>query len=329
MWSLEPFLAMRLISLISVAIAALAPLPSLAAGLAFVINSGSASISLIDLGTHKELSRVPALREPHHWALSPDGKSLVVGDSAGNALLLLDPATGALQRRVTVPDPYQLGFSPDGKFLVVNGLARNQVDIYDARSFALVKRFPIRSMPSHLAFAPDSSRVFVTLQGTDRLVAFDLTAMRRLWDMPVDSTPAGVLWHDGHLLVADMGTDHLVELDPADGRVLRRIVTGKGAHNLFLSPDGRVIWVNNRVAGTTEELDARTLAPIRSFHISGGPDDLAFAPDGKVWITRRFAESVAVLDPASGVVATIPAGRSPHGIFLNPSAPSTAKLAGN
>ncbi len=320
---------MRLLSLISLAIAALAPVPGVAAGLAFVINSGAASISLVDMGSGKELSRIPALREPHHWALSPDGKSLVVGDSAGNALLLLDPVTGAPQRRVTIPDPYQLGYSPDGKFLVVNGLARNQVDIYDARSFALVKRFPIRSMPSHLAFAPDSSRVFVTLQGTDRLVAFDLTAMRMLWDVPVGSTPAGVLWHDGLLLVADMGTDHLVELDPADGRVLRRIVTGKGAHNLFLSPDGRVIWVNNRVAGTTEELDAKTLAPIRTFHISGGPDDLAFAPDGKVWITRRFAESVAILDPASGEVAMIPAGRSPHGIFLNPSAPAAAKLARN
>ncbi len=318
---------MRLLRLIPVLLAAAMPLPAAAAGIAFVLNSGAASISLIDMGTQKELSRIPALREPHHWALSPDGRSLVVGDSAGNALLLLDPSTGALQRRVTVADPYQLGYSPDGKLLVVNGLARNQVDVYQAGTFRLVKRFPVRSMPSHLAFAPDSSRVFVTLQGTNRLVAYDLKAMRALWDVPVGSTPAGVLWHDGKLLVADMGTDHLVEVDPADGQVLARIVTGKGAHNLFLSPDGRAIWVNNRVAGTTEELDAKSLAPIRTFHISGGPDDLAFAPDGKLWITRRFAESVAVLDPASGEVTMIPAGRSPHGIFLNPNAPTPARLA--
>ena len=313
--------------LLLILLAALAPLPAAAAGLAFVLNSGAASISLIDMGTQKELQRIPALREPHHWALSPDGKSLVVGDSAGNALLLFDPDTGALQRRVTVADPYQLGFSPDGKFLVVNGLARNQVDIYDSRDFHLVKRFAIRSMPSHLAFSPDSGRVFVTLQGTNRLVAYDLKTMRQLWDVPVGSTPAGVLWHDGKLLVADMGTDHLVEVDPADGHELRRIVTGKGAHNLFLSPDRKVLWVNNRVAGTTQELDATTLVPFRTFHVSGGPDDLAFAPDGKVWITRRFAESVAILDPRTGAITDLPTGRSPHGIFLNPTAPTPAKLA--
>ncbi len=123
-------------------LAALAPLPAAAAGLAFVLNSGAASISLIDMSTQKELRRIPALREPHHWALSPDGKSLVVGDSSGNAMLLFDPDTGALQRRVPVADPYQLGFSPDGKFLVVNGLARNQVDVYDARRFPSREAIP-------------------------------------------------------------------------------------------------------------------------------------------------------------------------------------------
>ena len=298
-----------------------------ASGLAFVVNSGGASISLVDMSSEKELRRVPVLREPHHVALSPDGKSLLVGDTVGNEMLFLDPATGAIQRRVPVADPYQLGFSPNGKFLVVNGLARNQVDVYDAASMQLLKRFPIASMPSHLAYAPDSSRVFVSLQGTDGLVAIDLGKLAILWKEKVGKTPAGVLWHDGKLLVADMGTDYVAVVDPADGRVVNRVHTGKGAHNLFLSPDGKVIWVNNRVAGTTMSLDAATLTPIRSYAIPGGPDDIAFAPDGQLWITRRWAEKVAVLDPKTGDYRTIDVGRSPHGIFLNPRAPTAASVA--
>ena len=306
---------------------ALAAPRALASGLAFVVNSGGASISLVDMSSEKELRRIPVLREPHHLALSSDGKSLLVGDTVGNEMLFLDPATGAIQRRVPVADPYQLGFSPNGKFLVVNGLARNQVDVYDAVSMQLLKRFPIASLPSHLAYAPDSSRVFVSLQSTDSLVAIDLTKLSVLWNQKVGKTPAGVLWHDGKLLVADMGTDYVAVVDPADGRVLNRIHTGKGAHNLFLSPDRKVIWVNNRVGGTTTSLDTATLTPIRSYAIPGGPDDIAFAPDGKLWITRRWAEKVAVLDPATGEYQTIDVGRSPHGLFLNPkgnAAPSVA-----
>jgi DNA-binding beta-propeller fold protein YncE len=288
-----------------------------APALAFVCNSAGASISVVDMATLKELRRIPVLREPHHVALTPDGKYLLVGDTVGNELLFIDPASGEVKKRMTMADPYQIGFSPNGRFFTVTGLARNQVDVYDGATMALIKRFPIASMPSHLAYSPDSSMVYVTLQGTDSLMAIDLTRMAQVWVKPVGKTPAGVLWHDDKLLVADMGADYLAEVDPVDGHVIRHIVTGRGAHNLFLSPDGKIIWVNDRVAGTTVSLDAKTLTPIRRYDIPGGPDDIAFAPDGKLWITRRFAEKLAVLDPASGQYQTVDVGRSPHGIFLN------------
>jgi len=288
-----------------------------AKGLAFIVNSAGASISVVDMASLKELRRIPVLREPHHVALTPDGKFLLVGDTVGNELLFLDPATGEVKKRMTMADPYQIGFSPNGRFFTVTGLARNQVDVYDGASMTLLKRFPIASMPSHLTYSPDSSMVYVSLQGSDSLMAIDLTRLAVVWVKPVGKTPAGVLWHDDHILVADMGVDYLAEVDPVDGRVVRRIVTGRGAHNLFLSPDRRIIWVNDRVAGTTVSLDAKTLTLIRKYDIPGGPDDIDFAPDGKLWITRRFAEKVAVLDPATGQYQTVDVGRSPHGLFLN------------
>jgi DNA-binding beta-propeller fold protein YncE len=251
---------------------------------------------------------------------SPDGKSLLVGDTAGNQMLFLDPTSGAVQRRVAVADPYQLGFSPDGKFLVVNGLARNQVDVYDPATMTLIKRFPVASTPSHMAFSPDSRAVFVSLQGSDKLAAFDLTAMAPLWTEPVGPTPAGVLWLNGKVLVANMGADYVAAVDPATGHVVSRIVTGKGAHNLFLSPDKRVLWVNNRAGGTTAAVDVETLRIVHTYSIPGGPDDIDFAPDGSLWITRRFAEKVAILHPETGDFETIDVGRSPHGLWLNPAA---------
>ncbi len=175
-------------------------------GIAFIVNSAGASISVVDMSTLKDVRRIPTLREPHHLALSPDGHSLLVGDTTGNQMMFLDPNTGAVQKRMPVADPYQLGFSPDGKFLTVNGLARNQVDVYDAATMKLVKRFPVVATPSHLAYSPDSSTVFVSLQDSDKLAAFDLRTMTVKWTMPVGKTPAGVLWLNGRVLVADMGT---------------------------------------------------------------------------------------------------------------------------
>lgn len=282
-----------------------------------VVNSGEASLSVIDVATRVERSRIPVLREPHHWALSPDKQDLLIGDSAGNEMLFLDPTSFAIKRRMTMADPYQLGFSPDGKYLVVNGISRNQVDVYDARSYALVKRFAMKSMPSHLDFSPDSSTVFVSLQGNGKAAAIDLRAMTVLWTADVGKAPAGVMWLGGKLLVANMGADNVAVMDPRTGAVERRIVTGKGAHQLFLSPDRKILYVNNRVDSTTVALDAATLAPIRTYRIPGGPDDLVFTPDGHIWVTLRFVAKVGVLDPKTGGLETFPVGRSPHGIYIH------------
>jgi len=205
---------------------------------------------------------------------------------------------------------------------VVNGLARNQVDVYDAAGMKLLKRFRVVATPSHLTYSPDSSTVFVSLQDSDKLAAFDLLTLTEKWTVPVGKTPAGVLWLNGRVLVADMGTDYVAVVDPADGKVVEHVPTGMGAHNLFLSPDRKILWVNNRAGGTTASVDAATLKLIRSYAIPGGPDDMDFAPGGKIWITRRWAEKVAVLDPVTGTFETIEVGRSPHGLFLNPKAPS-------
>lgn len=294
--------------------------PARAAGLAIVLNSGEATLSVVDVATRTELRRIPVLREPHHVALTPDGRDLLVGDSAGNELFVLDPQTGDVRHRIPTANPYHLAFSPDGRWLTVTGLARNQVDVYEAPALHLVKRFPVSSMPSHITYSPDSSVAYVTLQGTNRLAAFDLKRQAFLWNAEVGRTPAGVVWHDGKLLVANMGTDGIVVVDPVDGRVERKVRTGRGAHQIFPAPDGKLLYVNNRVDGTTVALDAATLALVRTYRVPGGPDCIDFAPDGKLWITQRFIQKLGVLDPITGELQSIPVGRSPHGVFLTVNA---------
>jgi YVTN family beta-propeller protein len=296
-----------------------------AKGAVLIMNSGAASLSVIDMATRRETRRIPVLREPHHWALTPDRKELLIGDSSGNELQVLDPATFAVLRRMPISNPYHLQFSPNGKHFVVAGLARNQIDIYDAAGYKLLKRFPIRSMPSHMDFLPDSSVVFMSLQGTGRIAAIDLRSLEIVWNEECGAAPAGVLVHNGRVLTGNMGSDDVTVMDAKTGKTVRRIRTGKGAHTLFRSPDRKTIWVNNRLeAQSVVVLDAATLDPVRRYRLPGGPDDLEFAPDGNVWFTMRFIHKVAVLDPNSGEFTTVDVGRSPHGIFLNAAATAVA-----
>ncbi|MGH7211018.1 MAG: YncE family protein, partial [Acetobacteraceae bacterium] len=171
--------------------------------------------------------------------------------------------------------------------------------------------------------------VYVSLQQTNALAAIDVASGKVLWDRKVGETPAGVLWHDGKVLVAIMGGSGLAVVDPADGRVIRHVFTGRGAHNLFIPADGKAIYVCDRVDGTIAVVDPNTLIVERRFKVSGGPDDLDFAPDGKIWATLRFAHRVAIIDPVSGKYTTVAVGRSPHGIWLNTHDALPGRLAQN
>ena len=212
---------------------------------------------------------------------------------------------------------------------MVNGLARNQVDIYAADTLKLLHRVAISAMPSHLNYSPDSRVVYVTLQETNRLAAIAVQTGKVLWDRKVGQTPAGILWHDGKLLVAIMGGDGLAVVDPADGYVVRHVLTGRGAHNLFIPPDGKAIYVANRVDGTIAVVDPNTLIMERRFRVAGGPDDMDFGPHGSIWTTLRFAHRIAIVDPTTGHYRTIVVGRSPHGIWLNTHDALRGRIAQN
>lgn len=298
--------------------AAAQPLPP-ASGLVVVLNSGEATFSRIDLATRREVDRQKALREPHHIIRGPGDTGLILADSGGNEFLFVDPAGGQVRARAPISNPYHLALSPNAASMIVLSLRRDQIDLYDASDIRLVRRFAMPVKPSHPAYAPDGRMAFATLQGTGEAVAIDTGTQELRWRSVVGPEPAGIAWAPCGLLVAGiMGADHVAAINPDDGRVERQIVTGRGAHAVFPGPNGDVLFVTNRVAGTISVLDGQTLQELRRYTTPGGPDCLAFTPDGKeLWYTRRWAQSVGVLDLASGeVVAIIRVGRSPHGIIF-------------
>ncbi|MBP0447247.1 beta-propeller fold lactonase family protein [Roseomonas sp. SSH11] len=304
-------------------------LPLLAAGLfpgpgradvVFVINSMDPGIQVVDPVSRAELRQIPVLREPHHLTLTPAKDLLLVGDSGGNEILFLDASTGEVRKRERISNPYNLEFSPDGKLLVVTGLRRDQVDIYswDAASMGLTLLTRLRpgDMPSHIAYRPDSKLVYVTLQGSRSIAAIDLEKREILWNLQVGREPAGIIWHNGKLLVGIMGSDHVAVVDPEARKLERTIRVGRGAHALFPTPGGGPIYVTSRVDSRITALDPVSLDVVRTYEVPGGPDCLSFDEQGRIWATLRWNRQLGMLDPATGEVTTSPVGRSPHGIFF-------------
>ena len=109
---------------------------------AIVLNSGEASVSLIDMDKRAVYKTFPIGKEPHHLMITPDQKSVLVANAVGNDVAFLDPKTGDLQGRTpNIIDPYHIGYSPDKKWFIAAGNRLDRVDIYAAkdRELKLVK----------------------------------------------------------------------------------------------------------------------------------------------------------------------------------------------
>lgn len=292
-----------------------------------ILNSEEASYSILSRATRTELARLPVGREPHHLMPTPDGKEVLIGSTATNELLALDSNTGDRRRVIAnIIDPYQLGFSRDGKWFVTVAYRLDHVDIFHADGFKLAGRIFIDGLPSHMAFDADSKTVYVSLQQSGRLAAFDLATQTLKWNVPVGNTPAGVVMlpDNNRVLVALTGEDGVAVVDPRDGKVTGRLQTGKGAHNFWPKGDGRHWFVSNRVEGSIALIDTQDMKLAGIIKVPGGPDCMDITSDGKeLWVTQRFLRRVAVVDlEQMKVVASIPVGKSPHGVYMLKSGPA-------
>lgn len=298
-----------------------------------VLNSGEATLSLIDEGTRQVVGTVPTGKEPHHLMATPDNSSLIVANSVSNNLMFVDPKTGKVQRWVeNIEDPYQIGFSPDRKWLVTTGLRLDRLDIYhyDAQNnMTLASRLPLAVMPSHMAFSNDSKTVFVTLQVSGELAAVDLATQQVKWKMKVGSVPAG-LWMtpgDQYLLIGMTGADYVAVVDWRNQKIVKTIHTGNGAHNFRSLADGKHVAVSNRVASTISIIDEDALTNVGDITgLMPGPDDMELSSDKRyLWVTFRFAKHIGIIDlNTRKLIQTIAVGRSPHGIYFFDRAPVTA-----
>ena len=309
-------------------------LPAHAAQNIFVLNSLDATISVVDGASFKEIRRVPTGKEPHHFYLSPDEKSLIVANATGNTLSFIDPATGELQRTVRdIVDPYQLRFSPDMKWFVTAANRLNHVDLYrwqpdnKTTPLLLVKRISAPRTPSHLSIDSKSSVIYVSMQDSDELMAIDIATQAPRWKVSTGRMPADVfLSADDRTLLVGLTGDNAVEawdVSVSPARLIQRIVTGKGAHAFRSKGDRRHVFVSNRVANTINLIDLQTLKVIAEYPAPGGPDCMELLSDGRtLLVTSRWARKLTMIDiDKRAVLRQVEVGRSPHGVWTLDHAP--------
>jgi YVTN family beta-propeller protein len=161
---------------------------------------------------------------------------------------------------------------------------------------------PLSRPGADWAKTADHKRLFVTIPRSREVAVVDTEGFKVSTRVPVGGTPMRiVLQGDGRYLwvgddSAETGRSGVVVIEAGTLEIAGRIPTGRGHHEIALSPDDRWAFVSNRDEGTVSVIDVARLAKIKD--VKTGPQPIALA-------YSRSNQALYVADGKSGEIAVL------------------------
>jgi YVTN family beta-propeller protein len=307
--------------------------------LVYVPNTKSNTVDVIDPKTFKIVNHFPVGREPQHVTPSWDLKTLWVLSDHGDSIRRIDPATGKEHETIHVEDPYNMYYTPDGKYAIVVAERKKRLDFHDPHD--MVKVLKQLSVPDcagvdHMDFSADGRYLIASCEFAGRVIKVDVAEQKLLGylDLKKGAMPQDVKTSpDGKVFyIADMMSDGVWMVDGDKFGKIGFIETGIGAHGLYPSRDGKLLYISNRGhqpnerrapgEGSISVLDFATRKVIKKWVLPGtaSPDMGNVSADGKVfWLSGRYDREVYAIDTSDGhLIKRIPVGLGPHGLCVYP-----------
>ena len=140
--------------------------------------------------------------------------------------------------------PIEMALSPDGRHLYVVCQGSDELRIADTDSGKIVTRVPLGGSPRGIALSPDSSQIYVSNSSDDTVSVIDAETLKVTRTLPTGFEPAGLVTDQvgETLYVANRISGDISVIDLKTGREAKRLLGGRGASYLALSPDGKFIY---------------------------------------------------------------------------------------
>lgn len=192
----------------------------------YVANTGDASISLVDLETKKELSRIKVGNKPFGIALSRDEKLLAVGVEGEESVKIYSTSTHELVSNVKIGAMTNdhIGLTPNGKNFAVANYHSDSLILIDAVKHKISERVSGFSAPHVIKFGPVSKKAYLTLKKEIGIGVFDfLTEEKKILPLKVNPRSLTFSPNESKLYFASFWVDGIFEFDITQGKVSRFI----------------------------------------------------------------------------------------------------------
>jgi YVTN family beta-propeller protein len=294
------------------------------AGLAYVSDSGSNSVSVIDVGTNAVVRSISVGNLPFGVAVDAAGTRAYVTNAFGHTLSVIDTASNQVINTLPVGIlPRGVAVNPSGRRVYVANGQSGTLSVVDTLTDN-VTSIELGGHPYGVDVNPASEeQVFVTDSGGGVVDVLN-TTRGDLVAVPVGAAPFGVAVHPtgSFAYVANSGND-TVSIINSETLGVSSVDVGDQPVAVAVNSAGTRVYVSNFSGNSVSVIDTMDNTVVGTIEVASGPFGLSVNADGtSVYLATFGANKVSVIG-ANGDVSSIDVGSGPvaFGRFIGPGTP--------
>lgn len=296
---------------------------------AYITNSASSSVSVINVTSRKIVATIPMGADPQDITISPDGKKVYVSDPISTTVSVISTATNMVVATTPVPvGSFSMVVSPDNSklYLVAINPASGKDDIYviNTATNAIASTLPVGVNIGMISLSPDGGTLYATDNLQNNLLIIKASNGQLLKTIPVGAAPVGVMISrdGGTAYVCNSGSNTISVINTVTGAVVKTVTVGAAPFALALSPDGNLLYVSGYSDGSLTAINTSSNSVLFRADAGQYPMGVSVTPDGtSVYVANSNSGTVTVVDALSGFKQEIiPVGLNPFslGSFITP-----------
>lgn len=312
----------------------------IAAPFAYVTNTDSKNVSVINVATKEKISTVDVGARPEAIAASVDGKFVYVANAGPKNVSVIEVSSNMVVDTIDVNNnPLGIAASPDGDFVYVTNSGSDNVSIIDTSSNEVVGTVSLGDFPVGVTFTPDSKFAYVVVSENNVVAVIEVSSMevvktiKEVGNLPncIAIDPEG-----NFAYVSDTNGVAITIIDLSTNEVSGSISLASVNDCCFgtclqVTPDGSSLYV--AYATKVVAIDLSTNQVVKTINTNGNGEAqcLAITPDGEFVYVSNFDPTGITPDPPISIIEvssntvvdeSIVAGDQPYAISITPEADS-------
>ncbi|MDG2003811.1 MAG: hypothetical protein P8J20_10815 [Novosphingobium sp.] len=296
--------------------------------LAYVTNSYSKTLSVIDLETHSLVENHKTGNAPVNPTFSHDWKKLYFSNVDDGTLSIVDSKTSRIVD--TIPaggaHPSGLRFLPDGKHLIISYIGDTHTEPgalgkMELTSGKMIWKIPVEAQSERFDITPDGSRAYVANLIGKTISVVDLDAGKIIATIASpEPYPFNVLVSPNgkRAFVGNTMGSTILEIDTASNEVTKTIKTAPGPNGMSFTPDGYNILITTVYGGMLQSYNITAGVLNEGSFVGLLPGFIRLAPDGlKGIFVRPYGRQVSVFDGTTmQIIENIETGIGPTTVAI-------------